>query len=515
MSKWLARTKGWSAFYFLAKFFLEPNCDLLRNYNINFHVVFLKFKHIVLESLRYNNLSNTFKCIILLGLYFISANKSLAQEQIKEAKKEVEELRLKLNEDGSHYLKFTVLGQLWFRYNNSNPGTTVVNESANQTFDIGVRRLRFQFFGQLSDHIFFYLHFGQDNFNYLSARKFTPFFQDVLGEYKVKKGSEALIFGGGLTILSGLSRYTQPQLANIMSMDVPIFTLPTFDLTDQAGRRLNIYARGQVSKLDYRLGFGNPFPVYTSGTTLPPLSPTGNPLSSNSNFAQKGNNKQYHGLFIWNFFDREPHIIPFMPGTYYGKKKILNLEAGFITQKNATWSSGDGGISADHHPLNMWSVAGFYDAPLNAEKGTALNAYLGYFNTDYGPGYLRYIGAMNPADGPAVSSTYFPGSYGNAFPMYGTGNVIYSQVGYLLKRNLFGKDKGTLMPYATFQTASYDRLDKKMIVFGTGANWFIKGNTGKLSFDYQNRPVYSLVGNNLIRKSFRKGQLVLQSQFFF
>lgn len=449
---------------------------------------------------------------LLLILCFISSTNLLAQEK---AKKELEELRLKLNDDGSHYLKLTVLGQTWFRYNESNPRTTVVNEPANQTFDIGVRRVRFQFFGQLTDHTFFYLHFGQDNFNYLSSRKFTPFIQDALGEYKVKKGSEALIFGGGLTILSGLSRFTQPQLANIMSMDVPIFTLPTFDLTDQAGRKLSLYTRGQVGKLDYRFALGHPFTISTSGVTLPPLSPTGNPLSPNANFVQKGNHKQYQGLLIWNFFEREPHITPFMPGTYYGKKKIFNLEGGFITQKKATWSSSDGGITVDYHNLNMWSIATFFDSPLDKNKGTALNAYLGYFNTDYGPGYLRYIGVMNPADGPTASATYFPGSHGNGLPMYGTGHVIYLQLGYLLKKDLIGKNNGTLMPYATLQTAKFDRLDKQMSVFNLGANWFIKGNTSKISFDYQNRPVYALTGNNLIRESSRKGQFVLQYQFFF
>ena len=330
----------------------------------------------------------------------------------------------------------------------------------------------------------------------------------------MKKGSEVLIFGGGLSIASGLSRFTQPQLANIMPLDVPIFAFPTFDLTDQAGRKLSMYSRGQAGKLDYRVILSNPFSVTTSGTTPPALSAAGYPTTVNSNFTQQGNHLQYQGLLIWNFFESEPHITPFMPGTYYGKKKILNLESGFITQKKATWSSSDGGQTADYHTLNCWSVAVYFDAPLKKEKGTAMNAYIGYFNTNYGPGYMRYIGAMNPADGPGASATYFAGSQGNAFPMYGTGHVIYSQLGYLLKKDLFGNGNGTLMPYATMQTASYDRLDKQVTVFNLGVNWFIKNNTSKLTFDYQNRPVYSLSGNNLIRESYRKGQFVLQLQFF-
>jgi hypothetical protein len=448
---------------------------------------------------------------VLMLFNFISSADLFAQEDTSAKKKDIDELRLKLNDDGSHYLKLTILGQLWFRYDQSNPGTTVLKEPTAETFDIGIRRARFQFYGQLTDHAFFYFQFGQDNFNYLAPRKFTPFIQDAMAEYKVKKGSEALSFGGGLSIISGLSRFTQPQLANIMSMDIPVFAQPTFDLTDQAARKLSIYARGQVGKLDYRLILSNPFPITTSSAILLP----GNPTTPYSNFAQQGNHIQYQGLLIWNFFDREPHVVAYMPGTYYGTKKVLNLEAGFIEQKNATWSSLDGGQTVNYHSLNCLSVAVFYDAPLNKEKGTALNAYLGYFDTQYGPGYLRYVGIMPPADGLVASAPYLAGSQGNAFPMFGTGHVVYSQFGYLLDKDLFGKGNGTLMPYATLQTASYDRLDKQMTIFDLGVNWFISGNTSKLTLDYQNRPVYSLAGNNLIRSSSREVQLVLQYQFSF
>jgi hypothetical protein len=433
------------------------------------------------------------------------------QDSLNARKKETDELRLNLNSDGSHYLKFTILGQVWFRYDESNPGTTVLKKAAPHTFDIGIRRVRFQLYGQITDHAFFYFHFGQDNFNYLAPRKFTPFFQDALAEYRIKKGSEALIFGGGLSIISGLSRFTQPQLSNIMSMDVPVFTLPTFDLTDQAGRKLSAYARGQLGKLDYRWIVSNPFPITTSGVAN---LPNGNPTTPNSNFAQQGNNLQYQALLIWNFFDREPHTTPFMPGTYYGKKTVLNLEAGFVTQKDATWSSPDGGQTVNYHALKCWSVAVYCDAPLNKTIGTAVNAYVGYFDTRYGPGYLRYIGVMNPADGPAASATYVAGGQGNAFPMYGTGHVVYAQFGYLSGKGLLGNGNGTLMPYGTLQTADYDRLDKRTTVFDLGVNWFISGNKSKLTLDFQSRPSYTLVGNNLIRNAARKSQYVLQYQFF-
>lgn len=438
-----------------------------------------------------------------------------------EPKKEIDELRLKLNEDGSHYIKTTFLNQVWFRFNDSNPGTTALGAPAGQTFDIGLRRTRVQLYGQLTDHVLFYFQFGQNNFNYLTQnagnRKLGVFFHDALGEYRVKKGSDILYLGGGLTIANGLSRFSQPSIGTIMSMDVPVFAQATVDQTDEFSRKLSMYARGQLGNLDYRLVMTDPFPVNTNGTL--PLSatggvPTGTPIanSQNSAFAQVGHFKQYQGFFMWNFFDKESHVTPYMTGTYLGKKKVLNLEGGFITQHNATYT-GDG-ITNTFHNMNLWSVAVFYDAPVNKEKGTALNAYAGYYHTDYGPRYLRYNGIMNPANG-TITPGAPTGSYGNAFPMFGTGNVIYAQAGYLLKKDLLGEDNGTLMPYGTIQSAKFDRLDKQMTVFDLGVNWFIKGHTSKFTLDWQNRPTYDPVGTALNLSSKRRSQVVLQYQIFF
>src|SRR6478609_7555555 len=250
-----------------------------------------------------------------------------------EPKKEIEELRLKLNDDGSHFIKATFLNQVWLRGNQSNDGTTVMGDPAKQTFDIGLRRTRMQLYGQLTDHVLFYFQFGQNNFNYLSSnagnRKVQAFFHDALAEYKVKKGSDLLYLGGGLTITNGLSRFSQPSIGSIMSLDVPVFAQATVDQTDQFSRKLSVYARGQINRLDYRLVLSDPFPVITNGQVLPPVG-------NNATFAVDQHHKQYQGFFMWNFFDKESHVTPYMTGTYLGKKKVLNLEAGFITQKNAT-----------------------------------------------------------------------------------------------------------------------------------------------------------------------------------
>lgn len=440
-------------------------------------------------------------------LFLCVSSFALAQEQPQEKPQEIPELKLKLNEDGSHYIKGTFLNQLWLRYDQSNPGTRVMNDPASQTFDIGLRRTRFQLYGQLTDRVFFYFQFGQNNFNYLSQnagnRKLQVFFHDALGEYRVSKGSEKLILGGGLTIANGLSRFSQPSIGTISTMDVPVFAQATVDQTDEFSRKLSVYARGQLGKLDYRLVVSDPFPITTNGQALPALT-------SNATFAQRGHEKQYQGLLIYNIFDKEAHTTPYMTGTYLGKKKVLNIEAGWITQGKATWTRD--GADTTYHAMNLWSAALFYDAPVNTEKGTALNAYAGYFNYDFGPGYLRYNGIMNPAS--SVSGPYPSGSQGNAFPMFGTGKIWYAQVGYLMKKDLLGEGNGTLMPYASLMSADYERLDKQMNVFDVGVNWLIKGHTSKITVDYQNRPFYEQQGADLIRSG-RRSQVVLQYQIFF
>lgn len=411
------------------------------------------------------------------------------------------ELKWKLNEEGSRFLKVTFLNQTWLRYNESNPGTLVMGEEKNHTFDIGLRRTRLQFFGQVSDRLFFYSQFGMNNFNYLSQnagnRKLQAFFHDALGELKVVKNNNALKIGGGLTICSGLSRFTQPSIGTIATLDVPVFAQATVDQTDEFARKLSLYARGQIGRLDYRLVLSDPFPVSTSGSV-----PAG--ISSDASFALMGHRHQLQGFFMFNFFESESHDTPYMTGTYLGKKKILNLETGLIHQQNAMWSEKESDTL--FHDLFLWSVAAFLDLPLHAEKGTAISAYLGYFNMDYGPNYIRNNGVMNTANGSNANVAF--NGFGNSFPMFGTGHTLYAQTAFLLRKNLLG-EWGTLMPYASMQCSDYKKLRDPMLVWDAGINWLISGHGQKISLGLQNRPVFDRVS---LRESGRKSMLVLQYQ---
>lgn len=451
-------------------------------------------------------------------LFFILFASSATVAQVKPSDDNTKnDIRYNLNESGSHYVKFTFTNQAWFRFNDNNPGTTVLGDPKSNTFDIGLRRTRIQIFGQITDRIFFYTQYGMNNFNKVSAfpgyntsgtpsnRKIAAFFHDALGEYEVqRKGTNFVRFGGGLTVVNGLSRFSQPSIGTIMTMDVPVFAQATVDQTDQFSRKLSVYSRGQIGKLNYRLDVADPFPVETNGAA-PPV------LGVNSVFAQRKNHKQFQGLLIYNIFDTEDNTTPgYMTGTYLGKRKVLNIEAGIISQKNASWRKE--GIDTLYSNMTLWSVAGYMDMPLNKEKGTAVSAYLGYFDTNYGKGYLRYNGIMNPATGTTQPISGVSGTQGSAYPMFGTGSVIYAQAGYKFQDGLLGS-QGTLMPYASLQRSDYDRLKDPLNVYNLGVNWLMKGHNGKISLNYENRPVYrSSTVSTELESYTRRGAFVLQYQ---
>jgi hypothetical protein len=339
-----------------------------------------------------------------------------------------------------------------------------------------------------------------------SNRKIGAFFHDALAEYEVlRDGNNFLRLGGGLTIVSGLSRFTQPSVGTILSMDVPVFAQATVDQNDQFGRKLAIYARGQAGKLNYRVALADPFLVETNGTAP-------SPLNQNAQFSSHGLSKQIDAMLVWNIFDTEDNTTPgYMTGTYLGRRKVWNIETGIIQQNNALRRLE--GTQAVSENMTLWSVASYLDMPLNMDKGTAVSGYAGYFNTDYGKGYLRYNGIMNPATGTNQPIIGASNSHGNAFPMFGTGEVVYAQAGYKFKNNLLG-DQGTLQPYATYQRANYERINGSVNVYNVGVNWLIKNHNSKLSLDYQLRPVYknSTVDANMLDRDSRKSAIVLQYQ---
>ena len=459
--------------------------------------------------------------LVLLTTNTLSQNQSNGSNSLiaQGAIKEKEALKFNLNEEGSRYFQATFLNQTWLRYNQSNKGTAVLGNETHETFDIGLRRTRIQLFGQITPQVFLYFQFGQNNFNYAfnaagGNRKLAAFFHDAVCEYKISHNN-ALKIGGGLTITNGLSRFSQPSIGTIMTLDVPVFAQATVDQTDEFSRKLSLYARGQIWKFDYRASLSDPFPI-TSFGGIP------SKFSTASTFAQDRHSKQYQAYLNFNFFDMEGHTTPYMTGTYLGSKKVWNLGGGIIFQNNAMWhkkaATSTLSDTIQHTPMLLWSIESYLDMPVKKERGDAISAYIGYFNYNFGPNYLRYNGIMNPATGftsDGTKTALASNAYGNAFPMFGTGQIIYSQLGYLLPKKWLGENGGQLMPYVSYTGAQFERLDKNpMHVWNAGINWFMKGHKAKITLDYQNRSTFETDALGKISQDPRKGTLTLQYQIF-
>ncbi|UTA69834.1 hypothetical protein [Emticicia sp. 21SJ11W-3] len=410
--------------------------------------------------------------------------------------------KLTLNEDGSRYLKFTIVNQTWLRNTQFNEGSTIFGYAKKNGWDIGIRRFRMQLYGQLTDRVFIYTQLGENNFNGIQDRKFGFFVHDAIGEYALVKNKFSL--GGGLTAWSGLARFASPSVGSILGVDAPLYQQSTNDVTDQFLRKLAVYAKGKLGKFDYRVVLSDPMAFQKASSYSAVISP------DIANFSSKPPKFQWNGYFQWQFLDQESNLTPYMTGTYLGKKKVFNIGAGFVYQPKAMWTMAANKVDTVETNMVQLSLDAFYDAPVS-EDGQAISAYASVGHFDFGKNYIRNIAAMNPTNGTTMKNV-INGS-GNGFPGYGTGNVIYAQVGYKLKDNLIGKT--TLMPYVSLQHANYERLNQGMNYWDFGVNWLLNGHTSKLTLAYQNRPIFLTDANGKGEFSNRKGSTIIQYQVFF
>ena len=397
-------------------------------------------------------------------------------------------LKLNLDETGKTYIKASVRMQLWARYFDSNPGTTINNEAANNVFDISIRRLRMGISAQLTPKLYVYSLFGGNNMNSKTEKYFQFEVLDLYAEYEFTK---ELALGFGESGWEGLNRWNVRSSKSLMAVDAPLYSLLTVNKNDDIARGLGIWAKGQIHKFDYILSLKDPIQY---GVT---------PTEGKVDFATNKPRKRISGYVKYEFLDNESNKSPYSggAGTYIGTKNILNLGAGFMNQPKMT-SQLINGIEK-YYDFKNWAVDVFYDAPLDIEKGTAITTYLGYNHNDFGPNYVRNVGANDITSG----GTSFNGS-GNDFPMIGTGNTTFFQLGYLLAK---GKKSFQLQPNIAVQYSDFDALEDAMVVYDLGINCFFNGHSNKLSLGYQNRPVYQNI-NNLLKVDERKGMLVLQYQ---
>lgn len=404
-----------------------------------------------------------------------------------------------LDEEQAHFLKFGTSVQIWVRNTKMNPGSKLsegglIQDVAN---DVSIRRLRVSMDAQFTERASGFFQLGVNNVNYLAGRGAAVQLLDAYAEYKV---SNAFSFGVGKSIWNGLSRYSGPSSARSLTLDIPIVPLPTLNITDSVLRKLGVWAKGQVSRLDYRAIVFKPFAVEAQ-----------EPKEGEAAFTDDGlaDAIGVSSYVKWQFFEKESNRLPFSPGTYLGRKKVLNLGTGVEFQQDRTVHLEQGEPVLNN--LKLWAVDVFLDLPLSTERQTAVTAYAAIYDYDFGPNSVRNIGVNNPARfvDPDEGSLNGPG---NAYPIVGTGRTLYFQAGYLFRP--FGQEGGLgqLQAFADFQSSDYDGLDGRMNGWNAGVHWLIRGHKSRLSFAYQSRPIFKEEGDRRDEAE-RKGMIIVQYQF--
>ena len=403
-------------------------------------------------------------------------------------------LRLDIDESKGTYVKGFVRAQLWGRYMDMNPGTTINGELVDNKIDFSIRRLRVGLVTQLTSRLFVFTMFGGNNLNFRNQKRFDFDLLDFTVEYKF---AEAFSFGIGENAWNGLSRWTTRSTKSLMALDAPLFSLFTVNKNDDLTRMLGIWAKGQIGKFDYNVALQNPADFGEEAQ------------EGKTDFALNNPSLRSAGYIKYEFLDNESNLTAYSgtAGTYIGKKRVFNIGGGFQYQPEMMSSIVNDQV--EFYDYRNWAVEAFYDAPINTQKGNAITTYLGYFNTDFGPNYIRNLGANGYASG----GTSFNGA-GNAFPMMGTGSTVFFQLGYLFSKKFLGSDPESprLQPNIAIQYSDFEALDDAVVVVDVGVNLFFKGHGNKLTISYQDRPVFDANFSGALKVNERKGQLVMQYQ---
>ena len=406
-------------------------------------------------------------------------------------------LKWNLNENGSHWLALHTYAQFWMRGTENNPGSLLSDQPQNNTFDISIRRFRLGIQAQLTEKLFVYSQLGINNLNYLSSRGTSTDLLDAYAEYSF---SEKVAIGAGKTAWTGLSRYSAPNTSKLLSYDMLLLALPTTDETNDLIRKLSIYTKGKLGGLDYRMVFSKPFSPRNSPNFDSEL------IEDSARFTDKSNGIIYSGYFKWEFLEAEGNAIPFSDGAHLGKKKVFNIGIGTEFQRNALASLQND--ETRFHDMYLWAADLFLDLPINGKNNYALTVYLGYFDYDFGPNYIRNTGVNNPITDIDLNQGSFNGP-GNAYPVVGTGNSLYTQLGYLLPNLGRTQNYGRLQPYFSLQYSDFELLTNPMVAYDFGLNWYLKEHLSKFSLNLQARPVYQETSEG-VRLDSRKWAAVLQ-----
>ncbi len=383
--------------------------------------------------------------LLLIGLFTYTLQPVLAQG----APDYNGGIKLKLNEDGSKYIRFISWAQVQGVYNND----VAENESH---INFNLRRARILSYAQITNKFLILTHFGLNNLNNSTLDPVGKgdgaqlFFHDVWAQYQIAKNHT---IGGGLHYFNGISRLNNQSTLNMLTLDNNRQSWATLGLSDQFARHLGLFAKGKFGKLQYRIAINDAIKNGLDERT--PENGGAAVYGGSRLLGTKDAGKIFAGYFDYNFLDQESNFLPFKVGSYLGTKKVFNIGAGFFSHpKGSVVANQNGDLKGDD--ITIFAIDAFYDAPLG-ENGSAITAYATYQNNDYGKDYL--------------------------YNAYGTGSMIYGHVGYLIPGS---KTQPRIQPYISYANRSYDAIDDNGSTFGIGSNLYLSGHHSKLTLEYKN-----------------------------
>ncbi|WP_422080716.1 hypothetical protein [Ulvibacterium sp.] len=357
-------------------------------------------------------------------------------------------LNIAFDENGKKYLRIISWAQVQAIHNDQVP-----DEQEQTNFNLA--RARILMFSQINEKFLILTHFGLNNLN---SNSMSPtglsdaselFFHGVWAQYNLGKRHSV---GAGLHYFNGISRLNNQSTLNIMTLDNNRQSWSTVGLSDQFGRHLGIYAKGSLGKLQYRVALND---AITNGLDDRDPQNGGSAVYAGKRLlgsAESG--KVFSGYFEYSLFDMESDVLPYKVGTYLGGKRIFNVGAGFFAHPSGSVRADVDGI-LEPEDVRIFAVDAFYDAPWGND-GSAITAYATYQYNDYGEDYF--------------------------FLAYGTGNMAYGHLGYLLPGSVL---KTRFQPYASYAVNTYDAFENNRTIFGIGANTYFSGHNSKLTLEYR------------------------------
>ncbi len=378
-------------------------------------------------------------------------------------------MKIKLNDEGSKYIRFITWHQFQGIYSENPEGGSTDN------FSTKLRRSRLLAFAQMNKKFMIITHFGINSQSASSgAKKPQLYMHDVWLNYTLLGGKSdfTMDFGAGLHYWNGLSRMTMSSTLNYLQLDAPIFNWPNIEKNDQFARQMGYYIKGAAGNIKYNFSAVEPF------KQAAPTLVNGGPAQLNST-----DSWAFNGYLAYQFADKESTFFPFHVGTYVGTKSVFNVGAGFYMHPKGSIIA-DGSGNTSEKDIMLFAVDAFYDQPMGGDM--ALTAYGVFYSYNFGDNYLR-------------------GTSGGT--LFGTGSIIFAQAGLLLPGNILS-DTDRLQPFVGFSFRDLEGAPDSFTHFDVGANWFLDGHNAKITCQYSTVPYIS--GTDIESYS----QFIVQTQIY-